>query len=160
MFGFRPRWRTGQILFKPISMIQQWCPSRCGRRCASGQHNASIFRERKAKILRTKLDRELRHGVQAEKNSIWSNSTRDQSISISLVICSRAQPLCSSERCATSRETIPCRACAVQNGTDLVQADKHDLIMVSISIWKEMCIRTLQSEHLSRKKNQDIENEA
>ena len=30
------------------------------------------------------------------------------------------------------------RACAAQNGTDLVQADKHDLIMVSIKMLKEM----------------------
>ena len=62
---------------------------------------------------------------------------------------SRAQPMCSSERRATSRETIPCRACAIQNGTDLVQADKHDLILVPIEILKEMCIQTPQSEHLS-----------
>jgi hypothetical protein len=34
--------------------------------------------------------------------------------------------MCSSESCATGRETSPCGACAVQNGTDLVQADKHD----------------------------------
>ena len=62
---------------------------------------------------------------------------------------SRAQPMCSSERCATSRETIPCWACTVQNGKDLVQADKHDLIRVPIKIWKKTCIRTPQSEHLS-----------
>ena len=47
---------------------------------------------------------------------------------------SRAQPMCSSERRATSRETLPCWACAVQNGTNLVQADKRDLIMASIKI--------------------------
>ena len=41
------------------------------------------------------------------------------------------------------------RACAVLNGIDLVQADKHDLILVPIEILKEMCIQTSQSEHLS-----------
>ena len=41
------------------------------------------------------------------------------------------------------------RACAVQNGADLVQPDKHDLITVSINILKEMCIQISQSEHLS-----------
>ena len=41
------------------------------------------------------------------------------------------------------------RACAVQNGTDVVQADKHDLILVPIELLTEMCIQILQSEHLS-----------
>ena len=52
------------------------------------------------------------------------------------------------------------RACAVQNGTDLVQADKHDLIMESIKNFQKMCIQTPQSEHLLRNENQDIENKA
>ena len=39
------------------------------------------------------------------------------------------------------------RACAVQNGTDLAQADKHDLITASIKILKDMGIQASHSEH-------------
>ena len=62
---------------------------------------------------------------------------------------SRAQPICSSESCATSRETISCRAYAGQAGPDLIQAGEHDLITVSMKISKKICIQTPQSEHLS-----------
>ena len=60
----------------------------------------------------------------------------------------RALPMCSSKLCATCRETIPYGACAAQNGTDVVQAGKHDLTLMSIRTLKKMCFQTPQSEPL------------